>query len=82
MAWFEEAKIPRPAAVSYSKSFAHHSISFEHLPSLDHSLLTEMGIKSVGHRLNVLKQARSLFSPFPFCLSSQFVLQVLLQNLS
>lgn len=58
VSWFEAANIPKEASEKYSKAFVAHSITLNHLPLLDHSLLTEMGISSVGHRLDILYHAK------------------------
>lgn len=47
----------------YTQSFEENEIQLEHLPELDHETLKELGVKALGHRLTLLKAARSLDDP-------------------
>ncbi len=44
----------------YAAAFEENAIEPEHLPELDHDTLKELGIKALGHRLSILKAARTL----------------------
>jgi class 3 adenylate cyclase len=44
----------------YTDAFAENDIDFDLLSSLDHELLQAIGVKSVGHRMRLLKAALAL----------------------
>ncbi len=44
----------------YAPAFEENALEMEHLPELDHDTLKELGIQSLGHRLTILKAARTL----------------------
>lgn len=50
-----EAGLEAPSAASYSKSFAKQKLSRDHLPSMDQSMLEELGVNTMGDRLSILK---------------------------
>ncbi len=50
-----EAGLEAPSAASYSKSFAKQKLSRDHLPSMDQSMLEELGYNAMGDRLSILK---------------------------
>ena len=44
----------------YSNAFEEGAIEWEILPSLDHEILKELGVKPPGHRLKILKAIETL----------------------
>ena len=44
----------------YAEAFAENAVGLEHLPSLDHETLKEIGVRAVGHRMTILTAALNL----------------------
>jgi class 3 adenylate cyclase len=49
----------------YSEAFEENDISWELLPELDHELLKEIGIGSIGHRISLLKAIQTTLNETP-----------------
>jgi hypothetical protein len=45
----------------YADMFTENDIEWSVLPELTHELLREIGVKSVGHRMSILRAIKNLF---------------------
>ena len=62
LAFFQDAKIPQPAAKQYAKSFTENRITMEMLMDLNKEYLRDMGIIILGDIIAILKHAKQVQS--------------------
>ena len=65
VAYFQELKIPKEYIQTYAKNFTQHRISEEMLPKLDKEYLNDLGVKSVGDVLTILKHSGTPIPAIP-----------------
>ena len=62
--WLQSVGINVDASKIYAGQFAKHAVSMSHIQYLDHDLLKEIGIISVGNRLRILEHATGDYKIF------------------